>query len=353
MNPVALTRYLKNRFTRLFLFDESDQELFLSIVSTQLRHGRTYAAIFKDLQFDTNRYHKELARRSLDPDTQFFADNYADLVGSRRARLLVLAQRYNSVEAFIDHVLHPKTDLSLLKPFVLKLLSEWLFFLVLVAVTAAVYIYGDLISALYIDISGTDLYLAGGILVEYWLFFLIAALIAAYVYLENRSNPTPLRTAMKRLGLYGFYDNKYAIELFTTFHILTESAKKGGSAINIPALFNRLFEVYGDTPLRQQQFRTITHSLARGSTLRDALRKTNLLPPAEMSLYFGLTPFNTIEQHNAAARTVVDQLTKKTELRIKRAALNISIWLYSAIAIGAIGVLEMTMSSALQLLESI
>ncbi len=338
--------------TRQILFDSDDQAIFLAIVSAQLRSGRTYPAIFRDLQTDANRYIRELARRSLSPTTQFFAENYAYYLGARRSELLVLAQRHNSVHEFIDHIINPKTPISFYHAVFLSLAAEWITLALLITAACALYSYNDSLVTAGIDFSTSQFYAIGEFLTVYRYPILITIGLNVYLYLAYQNSTSAVRQKLKRLGLYRFNDSLYAIDLFTTFRILTSSAAKGGAAINVPSLFDELSRMYGATPLRQKQFSAIRYSLSHGSTLRESLASTDILSAAEMSLYRGLTASNTLEEHHAAAGAVVDQLTAKTRLQLKRFSQSTKLMLYSLVGILLVFAMVLALGGGMQLLDT-
>lgn len=344
---------IRSFFLRLFVFDAMEQSLYLSVLAAQLRGGRTYQAIFRDLLQDSSKHVRELARRSLSPTTQYFAESYADYFGRRRTALLVLAQRHNSVETFIDHVLQPKTTISVFRSVFTGLAMEWLMSVVFLALAATMYLYGDILQQAFGDFSGSFLYRLGAFLVENNVEIILigAGLLFAYFFFRNR--PSPIRTQLKTLGCYVFRDALFAIEFLTAFRVLTTAAEKGGESVSIPTLIVEMRRVYGIPPLRASQFRAMQHSLARGTTFRDAVADSGILDRPEISLYRGLTPDNTTVQHRAAASAVADQLTQKTALRLKRFTQSISFTLYLFLATGILVMIDVLMGGGLSMQDLI
>ena len=339
---------LRSLFLRAFVFDEMEQSLYLSVISAQLRGGRTYQAIFRDMLLDSSKHVRELARRSLSPTTQYFADGYADYFGRRRAALLVLAQRHNVVEAFIEHVLQPKTTISVFRSIFAALAMEWLTTAVFLALSVAMYLYGDVLRLAFGDISGSFLYRLGRLLVEYRFALTAACAGLLFAYLHFGDRPSPFRAQLKSLGCYAFRDSLFAIEFLATFRVLAGAAdEKGGQAASVPNLTGELFRVYGGTPLRARQFRAMQRALAGGKTFRDAIADSGLLERAEFSLYRGLTPDNTMEQHRNAAGAVADQLTRKTVLRLKRLAQTVNFALYLFLAAGMVVMIDVLMGGGI------
>ena len=349
---------------RTFVFDNNDQSLFLSVIASQLRGGRNLVTIFRDLQIDDNKHIRKLSRKALDPENPYFATRMPEYLGRHRANLLVMAQKFNALEAFITHVLDYKKPYSLLNSIFFRYIMEWFMLAIIASLACAMYLYADLLQLAFGDFTDSLLYDTGAILVEFQFLFygVFASLTLTYLYFADR--PLPLRNQLKKLGLYQFRDADYLIELMTTFHLLTKSATAAGVAVNTPELVRQLAGIYGGGPptdasylpvprrkIRDDQFHNIQQSLARGQSLRDALAMSRMLPSLEMSLYRGLTPKNTIEEHSRAAEMVADQITTKTKIKMRRFSQSIGFILYCALGLGMVLLLDIFSGGATNIMD--
>ncbi len=339
-------------FTRWLLFDRPEQDIFLTVLSAQLRNGRTRSAIFSEMQTDPSRHVRELARRATDQRAEYFAENFGDYFGQERAAMLTLAQRHNSETDFIDHMLAAEEPVPFWRETVFELWANWAILLLLLGVTASLYIFNPEISAAFIDLSGTELYALGAFIVENAVLLAAGGAGAALLYLAVRGGDVPLREPLARRGFFRFHDAAHAIAWLTTFRILTGSAAAGGRQLNMPVLMAEIAAAFSRDRHHRHQFGIVRSAMAGGSTLRDALAQTSLLPDPELRLFRGLTPTGTLEEHHAAAAAVVDQLEGKTRIGLKSARFFATIFLNAANGIIIVLAMGLLMGSGLNLLDA-
>lgn len=338
--------------------------MFLNVIASQLRGGRNLVAIFRDLRMDENKHIRKLATDAESPENPYFATRMPHHLGTHKANLLVLAQRYNALEPFITHLVNHKKPYNFFRSFILRYIVEWFMLGVFIASAIAMYLYADFLQNAFGDFSESLLYDCGRFLVtfQFPVYMSLAAFALLYAYFAD--NPHPVRKQLTKLGFYVFRDNDYLIELLTTFHLLTQSAHSAGVAVNTPELIRQLAGIYGGGPptdstylrvsrnkVREEHFHVIQDHLSRGRSLRDALALARLLPSSEMSLYRGITPRNTIEEHSRAAKMVLDQLTVKTEIKMRRTSASVGFFLYSALGFGMIFMLDVLAGGATNMME--
>ena len=337
--PSSRIREVLNRYV---LFTESDRSLYLTMIAAQLRGGRSYNAIFKDLLLDRNPHIRKLSELSLRPTSDFFASLYQPYFGSKHARLLQLAQKYSVVPEFIDNVLTKRPiDLSVFNAVIVKYITEWIIFVALLILPIVLYLNHAQLQESIGDFSSTLLYQIGSFLVEYRFLILSVMAGAACAYLYFLHEPGANRSMLASVGLYFFQDTAYAIELLSTIRILTSN--RDTHAVHQQQLLSELSRIYGTNSFRRTQFRSLQVAIARGATLRNAMSETQILPAQELSLFRGLCPRNTVAEIHAASEVVANQLTAKLRLRIRVFATTIGTVLYTYLGFAMLSVIEITM----------
>jgi len=340
---------LKSLFTKLFLFDEDKQRMFLVILSSQVKSGRPYQEIFKSMLKSTNRYHRSLAQSSLNPSSKFFASQYGALFPQHTAKLLTLSQKFNAVPQFIDHSINnpDKKALSLFFTVVWPNAMEIALGLIFTGIFVAMYLYNDAITASFTDISAGLTYQIGAFFVEGFplLAFISGAGLLCYLY--NLHGVGEFRGQLKRVGFYRFSDANFAIELFRVIHIMTSSGVSQG--LSIKSLFSELFLIYGHTRRRQHQFAVLRAQISQGRPIHQALRSADILDQETLDLFRGLAPNESIPEVSKAANAISELLAAKTKEEIRFLGKNLTFFLLLYLCFAFIAMIELSVGGGANL----
>ena len=301
---------------RSWTFDEQKRVLFLRILSTQLKAGRGYQDVFTSMAKSRTAEFRELATRSLDARSEFFASRYGGFYPAKTVSLLILSQRFNAVTEYIENALsrsggHLSSWKIVIKPNLMEI------FLLAVGVVGlmALYLFNDTLSASLIDLSGTYAFQAGQFLTTFLIpfFILLAAGTAGYLYF--RTSDSPLRKSLKKAALYEQTDSLFAIEIFRIMGIMTSSNSSKGA--NPRELIDEIGQIYATNPLRRSQFRKIRASLQRGERFTSAIAQSEILAEEELDLFQGMAPNEKISEISAACKGVAELMEVKLQTQLE------------------------------------
>lgn len=343
---------IKAIFTRTFIFDEDKQNLFLRILSSQLRSGRPYQDIFKSMLRSPNNNYRELAKRSLSPTSEFFASKYDEHFEEDTAKLLVLAQKFNAVPDFIDYSINnpDKRALSVMSVVVAPKVMEIGLTILFTVLFCALYIFNEQISADFADFSTSLPYSIGGLFVEnyVWFSFVFAGFLATYFY--NYVTVGDIRNRLKKVSFYRFSDAKFAIDLFRVMAIMTGGDNSQGT--NIRALISELSLIFGRNRYRRHQFSVLRSEIVKGKPLHQALSTSEILDPDSLELFRGLAPNESISEISKASRAVADLLCTKTKGEIGFFSKNVNFALLMYLAVAFLAVIQVSLGGGTDLFNT-
>ncbi|MDP2129214.1 MAG: hypothetical protein Q8K97_17770 [Pseudohongiella sp.] len=333
---------------RQLVFDTDKQVLFLTILSAQLKSGRSYQDIFRSMLRGTNKIHRELAAKSLNPNSAYFASQYTGYFPQKTTKLLQMAQKFNTVPQLIDLTINAdKKSTSLISKLLIPNITEILMAVVFTSAFIAMYIYNDAIEIAFTDISGTTASQIGGFFYSYrWLLsFLTMGTLGVYLY--HLTAPTRFRLALKKLKFYHFYDAGFCIELFTTMKVMTASGVAQGGGIRL--LMEELSTVFATNKLRQHQFALLRLEISRGKKFQDALDTSGILDPDSLDLFRGLAPNESPTELHLASAAVSSVLFEKTKVEVNFLAKNFNFGLLIYIMFLLLAVTDLSLGGGIDI----
>lgn len=336
-------------FRQNFLFDKDKRDLFLTIVSSQVKSGRPYQDIFRPMLRSSNRYYRELAKKALNPTSPYFASHYAGIFPENTAKLLVLSQRFNAVPSFIDHSINnpDRKALSFLSVVILPNVMEIFLAIVFTVIFVALYLYNDLIAQTLVDLSNSLPYQIGSIIASNALFLGTTALLALCVYLYFLNTHSEYRKQLKKLGVYRFADAVHAINLFRVIAILTSG--RSAEAVDVRMLFSELSIIFGDNQLHRYQFAVLRNEISKGSPIYQAIDHSQILDHESLELFKGLAPDESIPEISKASQAVADLLTAKTKVEIKFIGKNLMFFLLLYLGIAFVAFVQLSLGGGADL----
>jgi len=342
---------VKDLLTRAVLFDKDKRELFLTIVSSQVKSGRPYHDIFKPMLRSKNRYYRQLAEKSLNPASEYFASQYGGLFPEHTARLLKLSQRFNAVSPFIDYSLNnpDKKSLSIFATVLAPNFMEILLSLIFSSLFVALYLYNDAIAESFVDLSSSLPYMIGGLFVSNAFPLTVLALGSSAVYIYYLNNYSPLRETLKKTGAYRFSDAKYALELFRIISIMTAGRSAEGMSIRV--LFSELSAVFGTSNLRRHQFSILRREISKGTPLYLALQQSEILDHDSLELFKGLAPDESIPEISKASLAIADLLTARTKVEIRLFSKSLTFFLLLYLSLSFVAVIEVSLGGGAGILS--
>ena len=325
---------------RQLVFDSDKQVLFLTILSAQIKSGRSYQDIFRSMLRGTNKIHRELAAKSLSPHSAYFASQYIGYFPQKTTKLLQMAQKFNAVPQLIDQTINAdKKSTSLISKLLIPNSTE---ILMALAFTSAF-----IAEIAFTDISGTTASQIGGFFYgNRWLLsFLLMGAFSVYTY--NLSAPTRLRLVLKKLKLFHFYDASFCIELFTTIKVMTASGVAQGGGIRL--LMEELSTVFATNKLRQHQFALLRLEISRGKKFQDALAVSGILDPDSLDLFRGLAPNESPSELHSASAAVSSVLFEKTKVEVNFLAKNFNFGLLIYIMFLLLAVTDLSLGGGIDI----
>ena len=340
---------IRSLFVKQFLFDDRKQALFLTIISSQLKSGRTYQDVFKSLLKSTNQYYRVLAQKALNPKSEYFASEYGDLFPQSTADLLALSQRFNAVPQFIDESINTdKKSISIFSSVILTSVLEIVLTLVGTALFVALYLYNDSLAAGLADFSDSVAYAIGEGFYNFKEIIIVLLATAGITYFYNLNRPSEFRYKLKNIGFYHFHDANFAIELFSIVKIMTSSGiAQGGS---IKSLVDELSLIYGTNNLRRSQFATLKSQLGKGELFHTAIDKANILGPESLDVFHGLAPDESAGEICKASEAVASLLTVVTKAEISYLSKTVHFGILLYLAIVMLAVVDLTLGGGVSVL---
>lgn len=343
---------IKDQIHQAFVFDEDKRSLFLTIISSQVKSGRPLQDIFKTMSRSDNRHYRALAKKSLNPESDYFASDYSGFFPATTAKLLVLAQKFNSVPTFIDSTINNphRKALSIFSTCVIPSITEIGLCLVSTILFILLYLYNDLLIDSFADFSVSYAYMAGEFLVSNALLLTMTVGIFVALYFYNLRNPASTREDLKKsAGFYRFSDAKFAIEMFRIIGIMTANSSQRG--ISVRTLINDLAGVYGTNNLRRHQFAIVRKEIGRGRPLHEAIRAANFLDKDSLELFRGLAPTESISEISKASHAVADLLTERTKVEIRFFGKSMSFCLLLYLSLAFMAIIQISMGAGTNLIN--